>query len=363
MDARPLFSSPFRLVFGERAGVRVLLFFALLLANAATASAQTRPSPPPQPTKGPGSSDYPYASLIPHRYGTNESEYWIIEPANPTPKSAPVIIFCHGWGAFSPNPYGAWITHLVRRGNIVIFPRYQAILFAPMKDFTPNSIVAIKAAFAELQNPDHVRPELDHVAIVGHSMGGAIAPNITALAKAENLPIPKALCCVEPANHPNWAIGIQMPAADLSKIPTDTLVQVIVGDRDRIASDDTAKFIYSRLGQIPSGNKDYITLVSDEHGYPPLIANHRVPIASIVLDGDAAQYEPSARHRPRQTLNGDGSDALNYYGIWKLFDALTDAGFYGQNRDYALGNTRHQRFMGLWSDGTPVRELKILAPN
>jgi acetyl esterase/lipase len=298
-----------------------------------------------------------------HRHGTNESEYWIIEPATPTPKTAPVIIFCHGWGAFSPNPYGQWITHLVRRGNIVIYPRYQAILFAPMKDFTPNSIAAVKAAFSELQKPGHVRPELDHVAIVGHSMGGAIAPNIAAVAEAENLPIPRAICCVEPANHPNWAIGIQMRAADFSKIRATTLVQVIVGDGDHIASDDTAKFIYSRLGQIPPDNKDYITLISDEHGYPPLLANHRVPIGTTILDSDAAQYEAPPHNRPRQGLSGNGSDALNYYGIWKLFDGLTDAAFYAKNRDYALGSTARQRFMGVWSDGAPVREPKILGQN
>jgi hypothetical protein len=343
--------------------VRVLLVFLLHLTNAAIAIAQTCPSPPTQPTEGPGSSDYPHASLTIHRYGENEFEYWIIEPNNPAPKSAPVIIFCHGWGAFSPNPYGAWITHLVRRGNVVIFPRYQAILFAPMTEFTPNTIAALKAAFAELRNPGHVSPELDHVAIVGHSMGGAIAPNIVAVAQAENLPIPKALCCVEPANHPNWAIGIQMPAEDFSKIPAATLVQVIVGDRDRIASDDTAKLIYGRLGRIPPGNRDYITLISDDHGDPPLIANHRIPIGTLVLDTDAAQYEPPPHYRPRQGQSGNGTDALNYYGIWKLFDALTDAAFYTRNRDYALGNTSKQRFMGVWADGRPVKELKILSQN
>jgi hypothetical protein len=297
-----------------------------------------------------------------HRYGQAESQYWIFEPAVPTPTSAPVIIFCHGWGAFSPNPYGAWITHLVRRGNIVIYPRYQAMLFAPMKDFTPNSVVAVKAAMVELQNAGHVRAQLNHVAIVGHSMGGAIAPNLTALASANGLPVPKAICCVEPANHPTWAIGIQMPAADFSQIPTSTLVQVIVGDRDHIAGQDTARLIYSRLGQIPAGNKDYITLISDDHGSPALVANHRVPIATVVLDPEAAQYELPAQSRLRQMMEGDGVDALNYYGIWKLFDGLTDAAFYGKNRQYALGDTPEQRFMGCWGDGVAAKELKIGLP-
>ena len=52
-------------------------------------------------------------------------------------------------------------------------------------------------------------------------------------------------------------------------------------------------------------------------------------------------------------------NALDYYGTWKLFDGLIDAAFTGKNRDYALGNTPQQRFMGLWSDGVPVKVLDL----
>jgi hypothetical protein len=63
----------------------------------------------------------------------------------------------------------------------------------------------------------------------------------------------------------------------------------------------------------------------------------------------------SRRVRPETMM----VNALDYYGTWKLFDALTDAAFTGKNRDYALGNTPQQRFMGVWSDGVPVKELKV----
>ena len=38
-----------------------------------------------------------------------------------------------------------------------------------------------------------------------------------------------------------------------------------------------------------------------------------------------------------------------------------DAAFYNKNREYALGNTPQQRFMGVWSDGVPVKELKVIS--
>jgi len=57
---------------------------------------------------------------------------------------------------------------------------------------------------------------------------------------------------------------------------------------------------------------------------------------------------------PREML-----DSMDYYGFWKLFDALTDAAFYGRNKDYALGGGRNQTYMGQWSDGRPVEPLLV----
>jgi hypothetical protein len=56
---------------------------------------------------------------------------------------------------------------------------------------------------------------------------------------------------------------------------------------------------------------------------------------------------------------GAAVDAFDYYGLWKLFDALCDAAFLGKNREYALGNTKQQTFMGTWSDGVPVKEVVV----
>ena len=77
------------------------------------------------------------------------------------------------------------------------------------------------------------------------------------------------------------------------------------------------------------------------------------PAGSSDPIGDAPQVK--RRVRPETMM----INALDYFGTWKLFDALCDAAFTGKNREYALGNTPQQRFMGLWSDGTPVKELKV----
>jgi acetyl esterase/lipase len=46
----------------------------------------------------------------------------------------------------------------------------------------------------------------------------------------------------------------------------------------------------------------------------------------------------------------------------QIVGSLTDAAFYSKNRDFALGNTPKQTFMGVWSDGTPVKPLVVTQP-
>jgi dienelactone hydrolase len=339
--------------------IGLVLSGAVFAANAQTT--QPLATPPAQPASGPGGSEAPFADFVMHRYGDGDTQYWIFEPAKPTPSHAPVIIFCHGWSALTPNIYGAWIKHIARRGNIVIIPRYQATIHTRMRYFTPNAISAVKAALAELQTGGHVKPELDHVAIVGHSMGGAMAMNLAAEAAAEGLPVPRAICCVEPDNVLRSVNNAQMPLADLSTISPDTLVQVVVGIDDRLAGDETAKTIYAQLSQIPAAKKDFITLVSDYHGQPALKANHLAPVAWETVDPepDPAIVNDPKHQAVRQWMVENSVDAMDFFGTWKLFDGLTDAAFYGKNLQYALGNTAEQRFMGRWSDGTAVEELRV----
>ncbi|MBI1927576.1 alpha/beta hydrolase fold domain-containing protein [Candidatus Poribacteria bacterium] len=342
----------------------LILGLTLLLANGCSARSSPGASIA-QAASGPGGMEYRHAQVAKHLYneGTDQ-EFWIFEPASPTPASAPVVIFNHGWSGVNPAIYGAWIKHLVRRGNIVVYPRYQENLRTSMKDFTPNAIAAVKAAILELQRGSHVRPQLDRVAVVGHSIGGALTPNIAALAASEGLPQPKALMSVEPGSsmlgHPN----VNMPLADFQKIPPTTLMLVVVGADDEVVGDVDAKRIFQQTPQIPLENKDFIIFVSDSHGNPPLIANHFAPTArDDELDEDdkgGRRGRLSERIKEKAEQRGVGAvDALDYYGLWKLFDALMDAAFQGKNRTYALGNTPEQRYMGRWPDGTPVKELVV----
>lgn len=300
------------------------------------------PKPPAQPATGPGGADYSHSGVRESVYGEGDDQYWIFEPISPTLKSAPLIVFNHGWAAMSPKIYGAWIEHLVRKGNIVIFPRYQGGLLTLPERFTPNAIKAIKDALKRLQGQEYTQPQLDKFAMVGHSMGGILTANIAALAKSEGLPEPKAIMVVQPG------VTTLIELADLSKIPAGTLMLSVVGDKDFMVGEGDAKKIFEGCTAIPAENKDFIRVVSDYYGKPALVADHLSPV------GSGGQSLPDGRQASRANVN-----ALDYYAYWRLFDALTNCAFYGKDRESALGNTPQQRYMGKWSDGTPVKELVV----
>jgi len=348
---------------------RTLRLIALLILGLSARSLSSQiPTPPSQPDTGPGGKQTPHAAVIKNRYGKSAQEYWIYEPDKPKPTRAPVVIFLHGWGGMNPLYYGAWIDHIVKRGNIVVFPRYQSGLLTRREAFIPNTLDAIKASLKQLQTePGHVRPDLDKVAVVGHSLGGVLAASVAALAHESGLPRIRAVMSVEPGLTRNPA---NVPMPDLKKIERDTLLLSVAGDRDTLVEDYDAKRIYHESSRVTAENKDFVRLVTDDRGSPALIANHRAPTAPDKEydngEGDLTDRRPSIGSGSAKQVEGQADsartpavDALDYYGLWKLFDALCDAAFYAKNREFALGNTPQQRFMGKWSDGVPVKELFV----
>src|SRR5712671_3416242 len=103
---------------------RLLLAFAILFTPLLQPSTNLSPEQPAQALHGPGGREYTHQVVTKAHFGEGSHEYGLYEPDQPRPASAPLIVFFHGWGATNPAIYGAWIEHLVRRGNIVVFPRY-----------------------------------------------------------------------------------------------------------------------------------------------------------------------------------------------------------------------------------------------
>lgn len=303
----------------DRAGVRE--------SSPKRGAAAGRISPPAQPRSGPGGSDYPHAGIRESEHGRGGKQFWIVEPARPSPAKAPVVIFLHGYSAMHPESYRGWVNHLAKRGNIVVYPRYQEKLLTPPAEYSGNTAAAIHSALAILARPGHVAPDFERVAVVGHSAGGVGAVNYAVRAQSEGLPIPTVVMIVEPGQGMERGIKL-VPMDDCAKIPESVRLLVVIGDSDGMVGAGCARTIWQDTKHVR--DRSFVTVQSDERGTPPLKANHLSPVS----------------------WTREATDALDWYGYWKLLDGLMGAAFAGGSYTVDPG-------MGLWSDGTPVKPLKV----
>ena len=337
---------------GRRSNLALCLLVAVLGLGptGAAVALPTPPRPPEQPAAGPGGAAFAYEGVNATRVGRLPDGAWLFAPTHlrldETVERAmaplPLVVFFHGFTAVDPTAYRAWIDHIVRRGAIVVYPDYQTLnpFEVGFEAFQANALAGVRAALAELEAGGGPRPDLSRVAVVGHSLGGVLAANYAAVAAPEGLPMPTVLMPIEPGGCEGCG-GLQRggtPLADLAAVPASTSVLVVVGDDDDIVGERAAGRIWADLTAVPLDRRDYVTLRSDHRGVPPLRATHLMPQTGGL---------------------GGVEDALDWYGTWKLLDALMACTFSGELCDTALGDTLAQRFMGVWSDGEPVTEARI----
>ena len=325
----------------------VVMAALLTVLTAQPAAAAAAPTPPGQPTSGPGGSDYSHTGYRTSSGGTGSNAWYVFEPTGPTPSTAPLTVIAHGYGEFSgyASMLGL-IQHTVRKGSIVIYPRWQTGLLTPclgpanIEPCMSSTIAGIQGALAYLRaDPTRVQPELDRTSYFGHSFGGIIVTNLANRHQSLGLPTPRVVLLDDP--HDGGFAGAGEPALDdtLTGIPSDTLFQCHVGASGITAengkADSSCNAIFPKLDHIPAANKDLVLTYDDAHGAPALSSAH-----GVSRGGGA----------------GEPPDAYDWYVIWKIWDALRDPVLHGQ---YALGDTPEHRYTGTWSDGVPVIPLKI----
>lgn len=309
-------------------------------------------TPPSQPASGPGGSVYNHQSVTKNKYGSGGTAYWIYEPANPKPDSANFILFNHGWGALNPACYGRWLDHLVRKGNVIVFPKWQFDLNTLPQFFTPNAAAAVKDAINEIATGNHVKPRYENTAYIGYSFGGVISSNLAILADSIGIPEPKALLVCNGGN--GYTMGSLLPT--YTTMP-DIKLLIISGDDDVIVADTFGRMLFDSTIGVDPLFKNHITQYYDGHGNPAIESTHNEPISwdSAYWSSDFFDnnWVVSASYGVSKT------DAVDFYCYWKFADAITDCAYYGTNCEYAFCNTPDQRYMGTWSDNQPITELFV----
>lgn len=194
--------------------------------------------------------------------GKGSSGVWLYRPAG---KPKDVVVYFHGQGGpkeATPENHLPWINHLVKRGSIVVYPRYEMAYEAdPMKFI----VQGIKAAEKK------VDVEGLPVLAIGYSRGGAIAVEYGAAAERNKVPAPDWIMSVFPAPY-----GNQKNLIDLAQLPHFTELVILVGDRDQIVGNAGAVLLGRRLqrGGFPGENIQVEQVMS--HG--GFTADHFAPM-------------------------------------------------------------------------------------
>lgn len=307
----------------------------------------------PQPPKeGPGSPTYIHKEVVLYDYAQKPDGYWLFEPAAPRPDSANVIVFNHGYGGYNPMIYGLWIRHLVRKGHIVIYPRYQKNVYFPRpRKFSKNVSQAIRDALKEMKKGKLVQPILSNFAMVGHSYGGVISADLAVNFEKHKIPKPVAIMLCSPGTGP--LKGGKLDSYE--DMPEDLKLIIMVSDRDRTVGDKFGIKVFETATKVK--NRNFIRQFSDGTTNPPHNAGHN---ESYAVD---KTYDNGKRNfTSRRALRIGRVNNVDYYGYWKIFDALLDCSKNGENCNYAFGNTPEQRSLGYLPDGTPLRELEVTLP-
>ena len=325
--------------------ILMLLFFFLQFSG-------EKITQPNQPDQGCGGSNYIHESFATYDFGEKQDGYWIFEPRSPQPDSASVVIFMHGYAAYNPMVYGKWIRHLVQRGNIVIFPRYQKRILVPHHSkFPDNTANGIRNAYFELKKEGHVTPKNEPPTMIGHSFGGAITAHLLSELENWDIPKPSAALLVSPGTGPFRSFERD----NYSSIPEDVNLLIMVSDGDIVVGDDFGKTVFETAVNTP--NRNFIRQFPDDHGEPKISAHHN----EVYCNDKAFDSGHHGYAYQRAKRVGD-LDAVDFNGYWKLFDALQQCTEEEKNCHVAFGNTPEQRSMGKWSDGIKIKEAEVTLP-
>jgi hypothetical protein len=196
--------------------------------------------------------------------GKGASGVWLYTPAG---KPKDVVVFFHGQGGpeeATPANHLPWIKHLVKRGSVVVYPRYEMAYEADPMQFIVNGVRAATK---------RVDVEGLPVLSIGYSRGGAIAVEYGAVAGDRGMPVPDWIMSVFPAPY-----GNQKHLIDLASLRHFTELLILVGDQDQVVGTAGAAYLGQRLqrGGFPGENIE----LSEVQSHGSFTADHFAPMST-----------------------------------------------------------------------------------
>lgn len=301
--------------------------------------------------------------------GEGAQRVYVFTPSAPAlPRGeAPVVLLHHGWQGMNPKNFGGLIDHLVRSGQVVIYPVYQESAETSPQTVTAQAALADRRALDALAERRGLRPDPRRVLYYGYSMGAAISLNLALDPKRHGLPAPRALMLVAPGDAYHVVHGDQGRSiiGPVEQLPADLPVALLTGVEDTSIGLPTARALAARLCGIRADRRVLIVLPGDEHGGTRVHAAHGSPGAPD------SRYDFALKSRaiPTRVAGRDEFEAspsfnqLDVYGYWKVIDALIDGLAHDELSDAVFGaGTDRQRYLGIWPDGTRYAPAQVEQP-
>ena len=215
-----------------------------------------------------------------------------------------------------------------------------------------SAVNGIRGALAYLRaRPKRVQPRSEGTSYFGFSFGGIITANLANRYR-------RSTCRSRGRSSSTTRTtvrspGFGEPALDdsLAGIPSTVKLQChspaegVFSEPSQGGLAGSCNAVFPMLGHIPNRNKDLVLTHTDDHGPPTLAAIHGVCAA-----GRSWRSPEAGFGKP---------NAYDWNFCWKVWDGLRSCAYRGKDCRYALGNTREHRSNGRWSDGGPVKPLKI----
>lgn len=243
----------------------------------------------------------------------------------------PVIFFAHAYGVIYPKLYDALIQHIVSQG--------YALVYAPYKGNIPHRerYQMLWSGFESAVKNYPEKFDLDRIGFMGHSYGGGAIPALAYQGLVQKQWGKQGAFLFIMAPYYSFEINYEQ----LQHLPPQTKLLLQVYEEDRVNDHRIAINLFNQFTLSPD-RKNYVMIRSDKNLNCRLVADHETPLSSGL---------------PRKKIVVNG---LDYYGVYRLFDALADYTFYGSlnGKSVALGRQNDQQtYMGSWPNGVEVKRL------
>jgi predicted alpha/beta-hydrolase family hydrolase len=226
-----------------------------------------------------GGDDYPDKASAVGPIVKGPKGVWLFQPAG-KPKN--VVVYFHGQGGpteATPKNHRPWIDHLVSRGSIVVYPRWELNYEI---DPVVYALQGVQTAMKRVENADKLP-----VLALGYSRGGAMAVEYAAVAPGNDAPVPDQVISVFPAGQ-----GNERRSIDLSTLDPSTRLLIQIGTEDTVVDGAGARYLLGRLqrGGFP-GENIKVDVVRSKIGFS---SDHFAPLGTSAL-AQAAFWAPADR--------------------------------------------------------------------